>query len=510
MLLLPGLSPVAGKDVVVKFDGGRLSSDGGILTLREIEGRLRVAERMAACIEDPRASKHVTHSMADIIRFRLLMIAAGYEDGNDADFAALRSDVQDGARSDAVGSRAVLSADDLPVGEPARRPCPAAHGARHGRSLLRSPIPRLPSGSCWISTTRSTRFTAASNCACSTRTTTNTAFNPSSCSMARAVSSLLCCARPNAPAARRSRPFLRRLLRAIRANWPRVEILSRGDSHYCAPEVLDFCRANRLDYILGVAPTSTLRRHIEGLEAATKTQYETTPGNGKARQFKEFYDGAASWSRVERVIARVEVGAQGPDTRFVVTNLQQRNARRLYEDVYCRRGQAENHIKSWKTHLAADRTSCTKASANQLRLFLHAGAYWIMWGLRVSMPKHSMWRVAQFDTLRLRLIKIAARVVEMKTMIRVHLPTSCPAQHIFHYALGQIRVSKSRASSPDGRGVTPPISQPFPINPQTSASPNTGQPLAMQKRVRQTIIHSSIAFNSYFFETQGSRLNYVG
>jgi len=104
-------------------------------------------------------------------------------------------------------------------------------------------------------------------------------------------------------------------------------------------------------------------------------------------------------------------------------NLKQRNARRLYEDVYCRRGQAENHIKSWKTHLAADRTSCTKATANQLRLFLHAGAYWIMWGLRVSTPKRSMWRVAQFDTLRLRLIKIAARVVEMKTMIRVHLPT---------------------------------------------------------------------------------------
>ena len=190
------------------------------------------------------------------------------------------------------------------------------------------------------------------------------------------------------------------------------------------------------------------------------------------------------------MIARVEVGAQGPDTRFVVTNLQQRNARRLYEDVYCRRGQAENHIKSWKTHLAADRTSCTKASANQLRLFLHAGAYWIMWGLRVSMPKHSMWRVAQFDTLRLRLIKIAARVVEMKTMIRVHLPTSCPAQHVFfHYCARTIpRVSKSRASSPDGRGVTEPISETFPINPQTSASPNAGQPRAMRKRVRQTII----------------------
>jgi hypothetical protein len=95
-------------------------------------------------------------------------------------------------------------------------------------------------------------------------------------------------------------------------------------------------------------------------------------------------------------------------TRFIVTNLKVRNARALYEDVYCRRGQAENHIKSWKTHLAADRTSCTKATANQLRLFLHAGAYWLMWGLRVSMPKRSVWRVAQFDTLRLHLIKVAA------------------------------------------------------------------------------------------------------
>ena len=212
----------------------------------------------------------------------------------------------------------------------------------------------------------------------------------------------------------------------------------RADSHYCCPEVLDWCRAHRVDYILGVAPTSTSQRHIESLEASTKARFAAAPKEGKARRFKEFYDGAASWSRVERVIARVEVGAEGPDTRFIVTNLKQCNARVLYEDIYCRRGQAENHIKSWKTHLAADRTSCTKATANQLRLFLHAGSYWLMWGLRVSMPKRSMWRVAQFDTLRLRLIKIAARVVEMKTMLRVHLPTSCPGQNILRFALGRI------------------------------------------------------------------------
>ena len=195
------------------------------------------------------------------------------------------------------------------------------------------------------------------------------------------------------PSGKEIKPFLRRLLRAIRAHWPNTEILLRADSHYCGREVLDWCRANGLDYILGIAPTATLRRHVEGLEASTKARFEAAPRDGKLRRFMEFFDGAQSWSRVERIIARVEAGAEGPDTRFVVTNLSKRDARRLYEDVYCRRGQAENHIKSWKTHLAADRTSCSRATANQFRLFLHAGAYWLMWGLRVSMPKRSIPRL---------------------------------------------------------------------------------------------------------------------
>jgi len=148
--------------------------------------------------------------------------------------------------------------------------------------------------------------------------------------------------------------------------------------------------------------------------------------------------GPEGWRWVERIIARVEVGEQGTDTRFIVTNLAGGKAKALYEDVYCRRGMAENHIKSWKAHLAADRTSCTKATANQFRLFLHAGAYWLMWGLRTMMPRRSRWRVAQFDTLRLRLIKIAARVVELKTQIRVHLSAACPDQVILHTVLTRI------------------------------------------------------------------------
>jgi hypothetical protein len=113
-------------------------------------------------------------------------------------------------------------------------------------------------------------------------------------------------------------------------------------------------------------------------KVSTLARFETSAKTDKVRRFKEFFDGAGSWSRVERIIARVEVGAQGADTRFIVTNRAGGKAKALYEDVYCRRGAAENHIKSWKTHLAADRTSCTRATANQFRLFLHAGAYWLM------------------------------------------------------------------------------------------------------------------------------------
>jgi hypothetical protein len=434
---LPGLSLVSGKTIVAKFDGGLLSSDGGILMLREIEQRLRVADRLAACIEDPRAPDQITHTLADIIRFRLLMIAAGYEDGNDAD--TLRGDPMfkmalDLSPSDReLCSQSTISRlENLPDARALLRMgramvdlyCESFHkvpgrivldiddtfDAAHGGQQLRL-------------------FNAHYD---------EYGFQPIVVfdGEGRFITAVL---RPaKRPGGKEIRAFLRRLLRAIRANWPKTKIMLRADSHYCCPEVLDFCRANGLDYILGVAPTTTLRRHIGDLEASAIARFEAAPKDGKARRFREFYDGAASWSRVERIIARVEAGADGPDTRFVVTNLKQRNARRLYEDVYCRRGQAENHIKSWKTHLAADRTSCTKASANQLRLFLHAGSYWLMWGLRTSMPKRSMWRVAQFDTLRLRLIKIAARVVEMKTMIRVHLPTSCPVQDILRFTLGRI------------------------------------------------------------------------
>ncbi|MER9451622.1 transposase [Mesorhizobium sp. M0254] len=161
---------------------------------------------------------------------------------------------------------------------------------------------------------------------------------------------------------------------------------------------MGWCRANDVDFILGVAPTTTFRKHVMKLEANTLARFETSSKTNKVRRFKEFLDGAGSWSRVERIIARVEVGAQGSDTRFIVTDPAGGKAKALYA----------------------------------------AGAYWMMWGLRAAMPKRSSFAVALFDTLRLRLIKIATRVVEMKTEIRLHLPTSYPDQRILCIVLDRI------------------------------------------------------------------------
>ena len=435
--MLPGLSPVAGKSVVAKFDGGQLSSDGGLLLLRETEQRLQVAERLAGCIKDPRAPDQITHSLADIIRFRLLMIAAGYEDGNDA--SSLRSDPMfkmalDLAPSDReLCSQSTISRlENLPDARALLRM------ARAMVDLYCSSFHQVPKRIVLDIDDTFDAVHGGQQLRLFNAHYDEYGFQPIVVFDGEGRF-ITCVLRPaKRPSGKEIKSFLRRLLRAIRSHWPKTKILLRGDSHYCGPEVLDWCRANHIDYILGVAQTKSLRRHILELEASTTKVFEAAPDKGKARRFKSFYDGAESWSRVERIIARIEVGADGPDTRFIVTNLEGRNARTLYEDVYCRRGLAENHIKSWKTHLAADRTSCTKATANQVRLFLHAGAYWVMWGLRMSMPKRSIWRVAQFDTLRLRLIKIAARIVEMKTMIKIHLPTSCPVQTIMPIALGRI------------------------------------------------------------------------
>jgi hypothetical protein len=434
---LPGLSPIQGKAVVARFDGGRLSSEGGLLVLREIERRLRLAERFAACLKDPRMPAKVVHRLAQIIRFRMLMIAAGYEDGNDAD--TLRRDPM-----------FKLALDRLPSGEdlcsqstisrlenlPDRRAL-----LRLGRALVEQycgSFRTVPKRIVLDIDDTFDRVHGAQQLRLFNAYHDDYGFQPIVVfdGEGRFVTAVL---RPGKrPGGVEIRGFVRRLVGAIRAHWPKVDILLRADSHYAAPQVLDWCRANRVDWILGLASNAALLRHVIALEKSTTERFKAAPHHGKLRRFMQFYDAAGSWSRVERIIARVEAGPAGTDIRFIVTNLEGGRAKHVYEQLYCARGQAENHIKAWKNHLAADRTSCHAGAANQFRLFLHAGAYWLFWSMRRVMPKRSTWRVMQFDTLRLRLVKIAARVVELKTQLKIHLPSSAPDQAIFAALLGRL------------------------------------------------------------------------
>jgi hypothetical protein len=434
--MLPGLSPVRGREIVARFDADHMSSDGGLLALREVEQRLGIARRLAGCIRDPRDPARVAHGLDEIIRFRMLMIAAGYEDGNDAD--ALRDDPMFKLAMerlpddpDLCSQSTISRAENLPDARALVRVGRALvdHYCQSFRQVPRRIVLDIDDTFDAVHGGQQLRLFNAHY--------DEYGFQPIVVfdGDGRMISAAL---RPaSRPSGRQIVRWLRRLISAVRANWPRVDIMLRADSHYCAPEVLRFCRAERLDYVIGVAPTSTLRKHITSLEESTVARAAGANGE-KLRRFKEFYDGADSWDRVERIIARVEAGPQGVDTRFIVTSLAGGSPRTIYQDIYCARGQAENHIKAWKTHLAADRTSCTRASANQMRLFLHIGAYWLMWGFRALMPRRSSWRLMQFDTLRLRLIKLAARVEVLKTKVRLHLPKAAPGQAILPMTLTRL------------------------------------------------------------------------
>lgn len=431
------LSPVEGKPLLMHFDGADMSSDAGLTLLREVERRMGLAGVLASCVADPRDPGKVQHSLEDIIRFRVMMIAAGYEDGNDA--ADLRHDPsfkialerhpQTGA---ALCSQPTISRmENLPG---------MRDLIRMGRAMVRfycQSFARVPGQ---IVLDIDDTFDAVhghQQLRLFNAYYDDYGFQPIVVfdGDGRLVGALLRPARR--PKGAESAAHLRRLIREIRKYWPKTEILLRADSHYCTPQVLDLCDKLGLRYVFGLSRNTRLQEQVQALEASTAVRY-TRNGGHKVRRFKTFAYAAGAWSKARRVVARVEVSSRGRDTRYIVTNLDGGRGKHLYEKIYSARGQAENHIKGWKTHLASDRTSCTKASANQMRLMLHGCAYWIWWSLRAACPKRSQWRHAQIDTLRLHLIKLAATIVEKKTRIIMTLPASCPRQSLIRMLFGAL------------------------------------------------------------------------
>jgi hypothetical protein len=418
-------SPVAGKAIHSAFDGGRLTSDAGVLMLAEIERRLGIAERLAHCIADPRASARVHHTLVEMIRFRMLLIAAGYPDANDCN--TLRSDP---AFKIAVG-RPPESGEDL-CSQPTMcrlENLPTITALKRMTAamveLFCDSFDDVPTRIVLDIDDTEDRVHGRQELALFHAHYGGYCFLPIHVYEAVTGKPVAVILRPGkTPDGAEVALVLRHVIRAIRKRWPKVDILVRGDSHYGCPEGMAWCERNRVGYVFGLAGNKVLLRRVAALAEAVALE-RVEGGAAKVRRYGEFAYAAKTWSTERRVIARVEASDKGADSRFVVSNLAG-TPRWLYEAVYCARGQAENLVKAHKVHLASDRTSCSRATANQFRLVLHTAAYWLLHTLRGLAPKRSFWRAAQFDTLRLALIKVVGRVAELARRITLALPSDYP------------------------------------------------------------------------------------
>ena len=430
--LLPfSLPAVRRKKISAAFDGGHITSDGGVMLLAGADRRLGLADALAAAIPDHRDPSRVRHALGNILRARIFAIACGYADADDLDHLRI-----DPAFKLACG-KLPQSGDQL-----ASQPTISRwENAPDLRTLLRlagvlvdqwcqsyRPPPKAVTLDIddTLDVAHGGQQLALFNAHYDER-----CFLPIHVYDANTGQCVTAILRPGkTPTGVEIRAHLRRLVRRIRRHWPNTAITVRGDSHYGRPEVMAWCEASGLQFICGLAGNKPLHALVETTADAVRTQ-RAVQNCDVVRGYVETSYAAKSWSTSRRVAARIEATRRGLDIRFVVTNIAGGSAEWLYDSLYCARGQAENFIKLHKTQLASDRTSCRSPLANQMRLILHTAAYRLMLTIRQTIPKtHDLAR-AEFATIRLRLLKIAARISETTTRVRLAFAAGCPDAVLF-------------------------------------------------------------------------------
>jgi Transposase DDE domain group 1 len=431
--LLPfSLPSICKKRVTAAFDGGQVSSDGGIFLLAAADKRLGLIDALAGLIPDRRASALITQSMADILRGRVFAIACGYPDGND--LGDLRHDP---AFKMACG-RLPETGPDL-ASQPTISRLENAPDLRtlirmsRGMVDFRCKSHRHPPMGIVLDiddtadTVHGHRQMSLFNAHHDER-----CFQPIHIYDAETGHCVVTILRPGkTPDGREVRAHLRRLVRRIRVHWPTTIITIRGDSHYGRKEAMDWCGDNGVKYIFGPGANKTLAKQV--FAKPHDVCVRRAAGQlDKVRGFAATRYAAKSWRRPRRVLARLEAAKKGADVRYIVTNLTRGTAQRLYETIYCARGQAENLIKRHKSQLASDRTSCRSPLANQMRLILHTAAYWLMRTIRDAIPGSELLASGEFSTIRLRLLKIAVRVRETGSRIKLAFAANCPNAILFH------------------------------------------------------------------------------
>jgi hypothetical protein len=424
-----------------------MTSDGGALLLRRTDQRLNLLPRLAACFHDRRNAAYVSHSVQELIAQRVYGLALGYEDLSDHD--QLREDpllaVLSGkgrVGEEPLAGKSTLNRLELSTGTADRykkidchreaidellvKVFLEAHASTPERIVLDLDVTDLP-----LHGHQEGRFFHG--------------YYDSYCYLPLYIfcgEHLLCTRLRTADqdAAAGSRAEVERIVEQIRRRWPQVEIIVRADSGFCRDELMTWCEQQGISYVFGFARNERLRRLIEPQvqEAAQQHQVSGKP----ARVFTEFvYETTTgSWSRARRVIAKAEYLDKGENPRFVVTNLPAETwpAQSLYEELYCARGEMENRIKEQLT-LFAGRVSAETLRANQLRLYFSAAAYVLVQALRRLALEGTELARAQAHTIRLRLLKIGARIRITARKVWVSMASSFPYQLIFAQAWNRLR-----------------------------------------------------------------------
>ena len=423
------------QNVQADFRGGRLTSDGGGLLLREVDRALGLIDAIDACIPDPRNPFSIAHSQRTLLAQRIFGIALGYEDLND--HQSLREDFL----FYLLCERGIEP--DQPLASPPTL-------CRLENRVDRAALGRI--AEVFVETFIRSHRTPPEELILDFDPTDDPVhghqeqrffhgYYDAYCFLPLYVfcgsQLLVAYLRPaNIDGARHARAILKLLVDRFRRQWPKVRIIFRGDSGFCRWKLMRWCDRHDVGYIIGLARNQVLERLARPWTEASAAQFART--QEKQRLFGEFSYAAGTWDRQRRVIVKAEYLSQGPNCRFVVTNLAG-TPDALYDDCYCLRGDAENRIKEQQLGLFADRTSCHDFVANQFRVLLSAAAYLLLETLRRETLKETELAQAQVETIRLKLLKIGARVVGSVRRVVIHLAEGYPLQGLFTRLLSRLQ-----------------------------------------------------------------------
>jgi len=415
-------SSLSRKRILADFNGGRLTSDAGALLLREADRRTGLIEALAACITDPRDPSKVQHDVRTLLAQRICGIAMGYEDGNDHQML----------RHDPIMQMlaGVAPTPEEPLASPPTL-------CRFENWVDRESLARM--SAVFVDQFIASYRKPPKKIVLDFDATDDAVHGDQEGKFFHGYYNQYCflplyvfcdgrllCAylRPSKiDGAKHSRGILKLLVRRIRESWPKVRIVFRGDSGFCRWKTLKYCDKNDIGYVVGLATNERLKQFAKSLMDVAEKQFEKT--GEKQRSFHEFEYAAQTWDRKRRVILKAEHLPKGANARFVVTNLDDAPGV-IYDGIYTQRGEMENRIKEQQLYLFADRTSCSKFVANQLRLLLASAAYVLLEHLRREGLKNTELAQARVDTIRLKLLKVAARVVVSVRRVMLHLCSSYP------------------------------------------------------------------------------------